>query len=765
MDQQDINTANRIDQRTIASAGSRAAWVAVAIGFTLGAPAWAVEIDGRIDPQEWAGAQHVTEFRKILPLNGEPASLPTEAWILSTPNGLAIAFRNTQPPSVPRTNQRVSRDFDAQVDRINVAIDFEGDGRTAYNFTVSSTGGIYDAIITNEFVFNADWDGNWQYAVGEDEQTWTVELLIPWHIAPMRDVRGETRTLKIYLDRVIGSTGERVAWPFASQDRSRFVSDFSAIEVANHNQALLAFTPYVSSLYDNVDRSNDVDVGADLFWKPNGKFQLSATLNPDFGQVESDDLVVNFDATEIFISDKRPFFTENQGIFEFTTPSDYSQLFYTRRVGGPRDDGLGAGDITAAIKLNGSFGATKYAVFGADEGAHVGRKFGALRVVHDFASQNLGMLLTHVERPYLDREATVLGVDHNWRPTSRWNVRTRLIGSRIEEAAENARDFGATIWADYEMDDGWRQQFIGMHFGDELEVNDMGYLVRNSVNYAHYQVQKRFTDLPESSRYASKDWRWRVVSYHNNSGERLRYQFRTSRESQLRNGAYEYVNLHINSSGVDDLVTRGNGNVNIPPNFDAYGLYERPRKGNWSYELEGEVFTGGLAGNDKIGLSVYFEPTYFISDSFSTYVGFYGSHTPDWLIWQYDNLVGSFDGRELNFNMGFNWTITDRQELRLKLQGIGIDADLRSSYRIDGDGRAIQSLDPVEDFSVRMLAVQLRYRYEIAPLSYLYLVYGRGGYDEQLDMGDPDARRMLRRSFSLRDDEQFMVKFSYRFEL
>jgi hypothetical protein len=115
--------------------------------------------------------------------------------------------------------------------------------------------------------------------------------------------------------------------------------------------------------------------------------------------------------------------------------------------------------------------------------------------------------------------------------------------------------------------------------------------------------------------------------------------------------------------------------------------------------------------------------------------------------------------------MGFNWTITDRQELRLKLQGIGIDADLRSSYRIDGDGRAIQSLDPVEDFSVRMLAVQLRYRYEIAPLSYLYLVYGRGGYDEQLDMGDPDARRMLRRSFSLRDDEQFMVKFSYRFEL
>jgi hypothetical protein len=85
-------------------------------------------------------------------------------------------------------------------------------------------------------------------------------------------------------------------------------------------------------------------------------------VNPDFGQVESDDLVVNFSATETFISDKRPFFTENQGIFEFTTPSDFSQLLYTRRVGGPADDGEGSGDITAALKLNGNLGSTKYGV-------------------------------------------------------------------------------------------------------------------------------------------------------------------------------------------------------------------------------------------------------------------------------------------------------------------------------------------------------------------------------------------------------------------
>src|SRR5215204_998864 len=92
----------------------------------LAAPAAAVTIDGRIDPQEWAGARHVTEFRKVQPLNGDPASLQTDVWILATPDGLAVAFRNTQPPSVPRTRQRVQRDFDEQVDRVNVMVDFDG---------------------------------------------------------------------------------------------------------------------------------------------------------------------------------------------------------------------------------------------------------------------------------------------------------------------------------------------------------------------------------------------------------------------------------------------------------------------------------------------------------------------------------------------------------------------------------------------------------------------------------------------------------------
>ena len=735
----------------------------LAILAALSAPTYAVEIDGRIDPAEWQGARHVTDFRKVQPLSLEPGSLPTEAWILATPEGLAIAFRNPQPADVPRTRQRVQRDFEEQVDRVNLMIDYDGDGRTGYNFTVSSTDGIADAVITNENQFNDDWDGNWRHAVSEDEAGWSVEMLIPWYIAPMREGSDGKRTVRIYLDRVIGSTGERSAWPGASFTRPRFLSDFAPVEMPQYDQSLLAITPYVSGLYDNVEGSSDFDGGADIFWKPNGQFQLSATINPDFGQVESDDLVVNFDATEIFISDKRPFFTENQGIFEFTTPSDYSQLLYTRRVGGPADDEKGAGDITAAVKLNGSIGATKYGVFAADEADEVGRTFGALRVVRDMSKQNLGAMLTRVDRPFLDRTATVLGVDHNWRPTQRVSVETRLIGSQIDQFGRTVDDTGATMWVNYEMDHGWRQQWLAMHFGNELEINDFGYLQRASTNYLNWQVMRRFTDLPKESRYASKDWRVRISGTDNDHGDRLSRQLRISRESDLRNGSYEYAQININSSGVDDLLTRGNGVVNKPSNFNTYFEFERPRKGDWAWEMESEIFSGGLAGNDKIGYNLRVQPTYFISDAFSVYLGGYVERIPSWLVWQQDNLIGEFREDMLQLDAGMDWTITNKQELRVKLQAIGLDAELQHAYRVAANGDAIVTDEAVEDFSVRNLGFQIRYRYEMAPLSYLYVVYGRGGFDQEPFAEGAD--RALRDSLELRDDEQLMVKLSYRFEL
>jgi len=278
--------------------------------------AFAIEIDGKIDDTEWSTAQRIDDFRLTQPLTREPSKHRTEAWVVATESGLAVAFRNHQPSDIPRTKQRFQRDRNGNVDRVNIYVDFDGDGRGGYNFMLALSNGIGDSTISNENQFNADWDGAWRHAVSEDADGWNAELLIPWHIAPMRQSEGANRTIGIALDRVVGDTGERMTWPAISFMEQRFLSLLQKVEVPQHSQSLLAITPYVVGLYDNVDGRSDFDAGVDLFWKPNGQFQLSATLNPDFGQVESDGIVVNFGAIETFFGDKRPFFTENQGYFE-----------------------------------------------------------------------------------------------------------------------------------------------------------------------------------------------------------------------------------------------------------------------------------------------------------------------------------------------------------------------------------------------------------------------------------------------------------------
>ncbi|MGH8085723.1 MAG: DUF5916 domain-containing protein [Lysobacter sp.] len=727
----------------------------------------AIRVDGRIDPAEWAGARHITDFHLTQPLSLAPAPYATEAWVKSTPDGLAVAFRNTQPEGVPRTRTRTRRDEGGQLDRVNVIVDFDGDGRTGYDFMVTLAGGIADEVITNETQFNNDWDGNWKHASMETDEGWNVEFLIPWYIAPMGKADGGTRIIGLYLDRVVGSTGQRMAWPTASFLRPRFLSDFEKVELPAYSQSLLAVTPYVVGVYDNLSGDSDFDAGADIFWKPNGQTQLTATINPDFGQVESDDLVVNFGAEETFFSDKRPFFTENQGIFNFGLLIDNSQLIYTRRVGAAADDGSGPGDIDAAVKLNGSLGGLNYGVMAAEESGDAGRSFRALRLNHDFENQNVGLLATQVLRPFLDREARVLGIDHRWQPTDALTVTSNVVGSDIEQAGQTTRGSGATTVVDYEMGDGWRQQWLAMHFGDDLEVNDFGYLGRNNLNYGHWQLSRRLTDRPQDSVYASHDYRGRIIGMDNDDGLRLQRQLRLIRQSDRRDGGSEYLQLNLNAPSYDDLLTRGNNPLYRPGNFGLSWERIRPRKGAWAWELYTWVGSGGLEGNDEVGYSIEFEPTYYFSDALSAFVGGYAEYDPDWLVWQHDNLVGRFEQRSVQFNAGLDWSIGQRQELRLKMQTIGLDAQLTEAVQVGADGRAMAvaptGANQVDDFSLRNLGFQVRYRYILAPLSDLYVVYGRGGY--MLDEFSVDPQEQLVDSFRLRDSEQLLVKLSYRFEL
>jgi hypothetical protein len=739
-------------------------------------PAWAIDIDGRIDPAEWQGAQHVTDFRLTQPLSRAPSPYPTEAWILATPEGLAVAFRNNQPASVPRTRQVVQRDAGGPYDRVNLYVDFDGEGRTGYNFMVLLSDSIQDGTITNENQFSYDWDGAWQHAVTEDGDAWSVEMLIPWSIAPMKDGQDGKRSIGVQLDRVVGATGERVGWPAIFGGEQRFLGQFSKVEVPEYSQSLLAVTPYVSGLYDNIDGKSNFDGGVDLFWKPNGKFQLSATLNPDFGQVESDQLVVNFSATETFFSDKRPFFTENQSFFDvpFGSLNNANRLLYTRRVGGPTDDFTGSGDVTAAVKLNGSAGGFNYGMFAATEADEVGRDFYALRGTRDFATQGIGAMFTRVQHPFLDREANVYEFDHRWTPNQKLAVRTTLVGSDIEQAGDTTRDSGGQVLVDYDHGNGWRQQGYALHLGDGLQLNDFGYLERNDFNYLRYQVAHRVTDLPQDSAYSARDWRYAVSRRSNDHGVRIADAFSIDMFNDLRNGGTSWFGIAGFGPGHDDLVTRGNGVVDMPSK--AYLNYEhfRPRKGNWSFYGNAQYAAEGLAGLRRGAISFDLNPTYFVNDNLSFYAELYARHNPDWLLWCQvgggpcagqggRDLLGSYRANLLQLNGGMQWIIGAKQELRIKMETIALDAHALQGWQLAANGEPQRVGDGLNDFSLRNLGFQIRYRYELAPLSNLYIAYVRGGFGFQ-DEGQ-GVGGLLGDAFALRDDEQLFVKLNYRFTL
>ncbi len=723
----------------------------------------AVEIDGVLSPGEWEGARHITDFTMVQPLNGEPARLATEAWVMATPDGLAVAFRNVQPAGVPRTMQRSRRDESGQVDRVNVMVDFDGDGRTGYDFMVSIAGSISDEVITSERSFNTDWDGLWAWATSQDDDAWYAEVLIPWHVAPMARPQDGKRTLGLYLDRVVGSTGERFGWPAISFQKPRFLSEFARVEVPLSSQSLLAVTPYVVGMHDIKRGGSDFDGGADLFWKPNGQFQLSATINPDFGQVESDDLVVNFGAVESFFGDKRPFFTENQGLFDLPFGVNNSRLLYTRRIGGPADDGSGAGDVRAALKLNGSLGQVRYGLLLANEGEDAGRDFLALRATRDFGAHDLGGMVLRTERPFLDRVAQVYAIDHQWVPAAGWNIASALVASQVDQAGTRSDDSGFQTRIDWEMGQGWRQQLYFLHLGDELQLNDLGYLDRNDFNYLRYELARRQASLPETSAYASHEWRAAASTRRTDHGVHIAHALAFNRYSVRRDGGDEFFELAGWTKGSDVLITRGNGHVDVPEKVFLFWERSRPRRGDWSFYGWARSAAEGLDGAGGLGLELGFEPSYHVSDDLVVQGLFSVQHNPDWLLWRGGDRLGSFRADIATVGANVEWQIGTRQELRIKLETIALDARLRQAWQVSPTGQPLRTNDPIPDFSLANLGFQVRYRYELAPLSDLYIVYGRGGLamrDESQSLSD-----LLGDATRLRDDEQILVKLSYRFGL
>jgi len=730
-----------------------------ALLFVPGTALAELKIDGQLDEPDWAEAKTFRDFVVINPLTYDTPRLSTEARILSTPKGIAVAFICEQPSEESHTliiTQRDAMKFDS--DYVTLMIDFDGTGKIAFEFSVSISGSYRDGTTTGERFSNYDWDGLWERAVNEEPDRWTVEILLPWSIAVMREGDGDTRLLGVSFQRVLHSINETFAFPAASPESARYISEFAKIEISSYSVQEFDVWPYLTVLSDLVKKSTKGKAGLDLFWKPTNRFQLAATMNPDFGQVESDDLIIDFSATEVFFSDKRPFFTENQGIFQLTTPI-MNNIFYTRRIGGPSDDDGRASNIDAAVKVIGSAGYFDYGIFAAQEADDAGRSFYAGRLTFPAENWSLGAMSTYVERPFLDRTALVNVIDYDMRlgDSIRWEG--KFLSSHIDSPTEDGPGYGLYTNLGYNPSEHWNYNFTLTRYNDTLDINDMGYMRRNNLEELFMSGEWVQTDLPEDSHSASVSWELMSVLSRNTEGDNFPNIFSFSRRAKMRSGSDMMLEIEYQTEGYDDLISRGNGLVRLNERWNAEIFYMAPRRGAWANHFELRVFQEGY---EDWGASIEASATLYYHNNLNIDFSLNPSWSRDWLIWLQGDQLASFSKRQVTGGIGAAWFPAEGHEVRLRTQWYVINADAEQGYRIGSGGRLVAINDPINGFAMINFGMQLRYRYEIAPLSDLYLVYSRGGI-ERIDDQNRSTMDLLASSTSLRNSDQFLVKLRYRF--
>jgi hypothetical protein len=735
----------------------RAAFPLAALALVPAAQA-KLMIDGIPDEAEWQSAQVFRDFVVTQPFTLVKPDYSTEARMIGLPEGIAVSFVVEQPKSVPRQRAQTARDADIPGDRVNLFIDFNADGVTAYNFCIGLSGSVQDATMTNETSYSTDWDGDWQYALHEEEDRWTVELLIPWTVASMHDSSSDTRTVAVLFDRVLGVNSQRSASAPASFTRPRFVSDYPHVQIAQFSQSEIHVFPYVSAMHDLVATHTDAKAGADLFWKPSGDFQMAAALNPDFGQVEADQLVVNFDAIETFFSDKRPFFTENQGFFDLATPNS-GQLIYTRRIGAELDDGKGVADIDLAVKAIGASGGINYGVLAASEDGPAGKDFYAVRATVPSGPWQFGYIGTYVDRPFLDRRSTVNGVDLNWKPDATLVLKGQVVRSEVREGV--ASHDGGMEWLQVDLTPSpvWQHRLRWMHFSNDVDFNDMGYLARASLNRLNWNTAYTQNDFAADSSIQSRKWFINPIVSFNDRGDRLPGELWGTIDTTLRSGDEIDLDAVLRSTGVDDLISRGHGNVRLPQRPGVYLNWLRPRRGNWLFGVEAAASKEGL---EDWYLDGTLKATWFGSDRFSVESALSGHRGKDWLLWRHDRVFARFDRDQLGLELNLNWLPMEGHELRAKLQWVAVSAGNPRPLLLGADGVLRTSDDAVEPFSVADFGVQLRYRWTFAPQSDFYAVYSRGG-SEFARGRDDGVSELFGRATSLRDADQVLFKVRYRF--
>ena len=758
-----------------------------------------MRIDGMLDEDVWSKVQSFDNMVVTNPDTLTDSQLATESRFFYTDKGLYIGVISQQNPDnlVARLS---SRDKFIKRDGIEFGLDTSGDGLYGYWFGINLGGTLMDGTMLPERQFSSQWDGPWNAATMQTDGGWTAEMFLPWSMMSMPGST-DVRRMGFYLMRMVSYLDEIWMWPALPRTKSTFLSSMQPLQLTDVNpKKQFTFYPFGASTYNNIKSDSEFKAGFDVYWRPSSNLQLTTTINPDFGNVESDDVVVNLTSFETFFPEKRSFFLEGNEIF-VTTPRaevlnfggsssrfrmEPTTLVNTRRIGGaPRSPTLPDGveiegielskptELIGAAKVTGQQGRFRYGVLAAVEDDTVfeatrdgtryrarqdGRDFGVARLLYEDTSsggrRSLGWIGTRVSHP--DEDAEVHGVDlHYLSANKKWLWDLQLMHSDVGETSGD----GGFIDLNYIPERGITHKVKFDYLDDSLDITDLGFITRNDVIKGYYSYSRDESDF---TRVRSRRLSVSLSQDYNTAGKVVRSGIFTNASFTLLNNSRLFTSLSYFPPRWDDRNSEGSGSYRIDDRWMAnIGWFSDSAK-KISFKLSASTIGEELDDwSEGAGFGVTLRPNDRFS--FSTDVNY--THHNQWLLHWTERQFTSYKAAFWQPQVEMDIFLTAKQQFRITAQWAGIKAFQKKFHELPtGDGDLIEV--PIapgsynRDFTISRLTFQARYRWEIAPLSDLFIVYTRGA--NLPSAPQEDFTDLLRDSWTDKIVDVFIIKLRYR---
>ena len=301
----------------------------------------APEIDGVIDEEVWSRAVVLSHFVQSEPDEGQPATERTEVRVIYDDDAIYIAAINyDSEPDRIIANVLRRDETHRNNDAFMVSLDTYHDHRNGYVFETNPMGARYDAQIVGEGgggfsrffsrSLNADWDAVWRARARITDEGWTVEIAIPfWELRFDLD----RQDWGINFRRRIRRKTEDAYWAAVPRQFSEtrlslsgMVNDLQLVRPRNLQVKPYFIGGFNRALSDGAVAAGDgstysddylADIGGDLKWSISPNLTFDGTINTDFSQVEADNQQINLTRFSLFFPEKRDFFLENAGFFDF----------------------------------------------------------------------------------------------------------------------------------------------------------------------------------------------------------------------------------------------------------------------------------------------------------------------------------------------------------------------------------------------------------------------------------------------------------------